>query len=121
MTVFQTGAPFRRYRRIHSFRVHRPNWKAECGESRTLRLEWGKGCKALPIITEASIYPINQMSLSQIDYSKINPRHFYSSQSEKIKFNWFAFELACEIDRAVPYLGFRSFFRAILDFFRLPW
>lgn len=43
------------------------------------------------------------MSLSQIDYSKINPRHFYSSQSEKIKFNWFAFELACEIDRAVPY------------------
>ena len=52
MTVLQTGAPFRRYRRIHFFRVHRPNWKAECSESRTLCLEWGKGCKALPIITK---------------------------------------------------------------------
>ena len=33
----------------------------------------------------------------------INPECFYSSQDEKTKFNWFAFELACEIDQAVPY------------------
>jgi len=26
-----------------------PNWKAECGETRLLRLERGKGRKALPI------------------------------------------------------------------------
>ena len=37
------------------------------------------------------------------DYSKIQPNHFFSSQKEKTKFNWFAFELASEIDRAVPY------------------
>lgn len=36
------------------------------------------------------------------DHSKIEPCHFFSSQNEKTKFNWFAFELACEIDRAVP-------------------
>jgi hypothetical protein len=39
---------------------------------------------------------------SMPDYSKINPEHFFSCQSEKTKFNWFAFELACEIDRAIP-------------------
>ncbi len=33
----------------------------------------------------------------------INPKNFYSNQDEKTKFNWFAFELACEIDQAVPY------------------
>ena len=38
-------------RRIRRSGVTRPHWKAECGESRTLRLEWGKGCKALPITT----------------------------------------------------------------------
>jgi hypothetical protein len=38
-----------------------------------------------------------------LDYSTIEPRHFFSSQGEKTKFNWFAFELACEIDRAVPH------------------
>jgi len=32
----------------------------------------------------------------------INPENFYSNQDEKTKFNWFAFELACEIDQAVP-------------------
>lgn len=37
------------------------------------------------------------------DYSTIEPYHFFSSQKEKTKFNWFAFELACEIDRAIPY------------------
>jgi len=37
------------------------------------------------------------------DYSKIQPNHFFSSQKEKTKFNWFAFELASEIDRGVPY------------------
>jgi hypothetical protein len=29
----------------------RPNWKAECAETCLLRLERGKGCKALPIAT----------------------------------------------------------------------
>jgi len=57
-----------------------------------------RSIQATPVLAQTMI-----MALSQIDYSKINPRHFYSSQSEKIKFNWFAFELACEIDRAVPY------------------
>ena len=36
------------------------------------------------------------------DYSTIEPTHFFSNQNEKTKFNWFAFELACEIERAVP-------------------
>jgi len=36
------------------------------------------------------------------DYSTIEPIHFFSNQKEKTKFNWFAFELACEIERAVP-------------------
>ena len=36
------------------------------------------------------------------DFSEIKPYHFFSNQDEKTKFNWFAFELACEIDRAVP-------------------
>src|SRR5262249_16112425 len=31
--------------------VDRPNWKAECAETCLLRLERGKGCKALPIAT----------------------------------------------------------------------
>lgn len=35
-------------------------------------------------------------------YATIEPYHFFSSQNEKTKFNWFAFELACEIDRAYP-------------------
>ncbi len=38
-----------------------------------------------------------------LDYSKIEPSHFFSNEKEKTKFNWFAFELACEIERAVPY------------------
>jgi|SRR4030095_10308599 hypothetical protein len=33
------------------FQVDRPNWKAECAETCLLRLERGKGCKALPIAT----------------------------------------------------------------------
>ena len=37
------------------------------------------------------------------DYSEISPSHFFSNDKEKTKFNWFAFELACEIDHAVPY------------------
>lgn len=36
-----------------------------------------------------------------MDYSEIEPHHFFSNQNEKTKFNWFAFELACEIDMAV--------------------
>ena len=36
------------------------------------------------------------------DYSTIQPDHFFSNQQEKTKLNWLAFELACEIDRAVP-------------------
>jgi len=42
------------------------------------------------------------MTSRNLDYSKIEPYHFFSSRNEKTKFNWFAFELACEIDRAVP-------------------
>jgi hypothetical protein len=38
---------------------HVEYWKAQCGESRTLRLEGGKGRKALPIPT--SLYPILDM------------------------------------------------------------
>ena len=41
------------------------------------------------------------MTILNIDYSQIEPHHFYSSQTDKTKFNWFAFELACEIDMAV--------------------
>ena len=39
-------------RRIRPSRVDRSNWKAECAETRPLRLERGKGCKALPIATQ---------------------------------------------------------------------
>ncbi len=45
------GAPCSRQRLVCQTRVIQPNWKAECGESRTLRLEGGKGCKVLPILT----------------------------------------------------------------------
>jgi hypothetical protein len=43
------------------------------------------------------------MSDPNPDYSTIEPHHFFSSRDDKTKFNWFAFELACEIDRAVPF------------------
>src|SRR5262249_18512111 len=43
--------------RIRPFRVHRPNRKAECAETCPLRLERGKGCKALPIATLAGVIP----------------------------------------------------------------
>src|SRR5262245_46261381 len=51
MTAFEAGAPLRRQRRIRPSRVNRPNWKAESAETCLLRLERGKGCKALPIAT----------------------------------------------------------------------
>src|SRR5262249_34706523 len=35
------------------FRSPQANWKAECDESRPLRLEGGKDCKVLPILTYA--------------------------------------------------------------------
>ncbi len=37
------------------------------------------------------------------DYLEIEPYHFFSNNDEKTKLNWFSFELACEIDRAVPH------------------
>ncbi len=43
------------------------------------------------------------MKVHDSDYSKIQPYHFFSNRNEKTKFNWFAFELACEIHRAVPH------------------
>jgi len=43
------------------------------------------------------------MTSQNSDCSKIEPYHFFSNREEKTKFNWFAFELACEINRAVPY------------------
>src|SRR5215468_8278518 len=57
MTAFEAGAPLRRQRRIRPSRVDRPNWKAECAETCLLRLERGKGCKALPIATLAGAIP----------------------------------------------------------------
>jgi len=42
------------------------------------------------------------MTNRQQDFSTIEPHHFFSNPKEKTKFNWFAFELASEIDRAVP-------------------
>ena len=42
------------------------------------------------------------MANPSTDYSTIEPYHFFSSQADKTKFNWFAFEWACEMDRAVP-------------------
>lgn len=36
------------------------------------------------------------------DYSTIKPIHFAPTPADKTKFNWFAFELASEIERAVP-------------------
>src|SRR5262252_4618669 len=44
-------------RRLRPFRVHRPNRKAECAETCLLRLERGKGCKALPIATWVGAIP----------------------------------------------------------------
>jgi hypothetical protein len=43
------------------------------------------------------------MANPNTDYSTIEPYHFFSGQDDKTKFNWFAFELACEIDRAISY------------------
>lgn len=43
------------------------------------------------------------MKRKDTDYSTIEPSHFFSTRAEKTKFNWFAFELACEIDHAVPF------------------
>lgn len=51
MMVLETGAPLRRQLRTRPLCCHWPNWKAECVERRTLRLERGKDCKALPIAT----------------------------------------------------------------------
>lgn len=42
------------------------------------------------------------MVKNNIDYSTIEPAHFFSNQNDKTKFNWFAFELSCEIRHAVP-------------------
>jgi hypothetical protein len=36
------------------------------------------------------------------DYSTIKPIHFAAAKKDKTKFNWFAFELASEIEVAVP-------------------
>ena len=57
------GAPLRRCWRIRPSRVDRPNWKAECAETCLLRLEWGKGCKALPIATYT---PLQRAALLQM-------------------------------------------------------
>ena len=43
------------------------------------------------------------MANPNTDYSTIEPYHFFSSREDKTKFNWFAFEWACEMDRAVPF------------------
>ncbi len=56
--------------RIRPFRVHRPNRKAECAETCPLRLERGKGCKALPIATWAGAilpgYPAGDSNITSL-------------------------------------------------------
>ena len=42
------------------------------------------------------------MTTRNMDYSKIEPNHFFKNQDGKTKLNWFTFELACEIAAAVP-------------------
>lgn len=37
-----------------------------------------------------------------METDKILPNHFFSTKQEKIKFNWFAFELASEISFHIP-------------------
>lgn len=37
------------------------------------------------------------------DFTEIRPNHFFRNEGEKTRFNWFAFELACEIDKAVSF------------------
>jgi hypothetical protein len=39
---------------------------------------------------------------SKADHLKILPRHFFSREDEKTKFNWFAFELALELKVSIP-------------------
>jgi len=60
------------------------------------------------------------MANHNTDYSKIVPSHFFGSPEEKTKFNWFAFELASEIDRAVPdqlkrYLSTRGYTKKMFN------
>jgi len=60
------------------------------------------------------------MANHNTDYSKIEPSHFFGSPKEKTKFNWFAFELASEIDRAVPdqlkrYLSTRGYTKEMFN------
>jgi hypothetical protein len=55
----------------------------------------------LTFATKATIRII-EMVKNNTDYSTIEPSHFFSNQNDKTKFNWFAFELSCEIERAVP-------------------
>ena len=52
--------------------------------------------------------------------SNIKPGHFYSCPKEKTNFNWFAFELACEINVAIPkelreYLAKKSYPQEAID------
>ena len=44
-----------------------------------------------------------KIHIDRSDYSSIKPYHFFGNEQEKIKLNWFAFELASELDKAVPY------------------
>lgn len=37
-----------------------------------------------------------------MNIEKILPNHFFSTEQEKIKFNWFAFEIASEIKFSIP-------------------
>jgi hypothetical protein len=66
MTAFEAGAPLRRQRRIRPSGVDRPNWKAECAETCLLRLERGKGCKALPIATRRWVTAVGDPVLAGV-------------------------------------------------------
>jgi len=60
------------------------------------------------------------MTHQNADYLKIKPLHFTPTPKDKTKFNWFAFELANEIEQTVPnklkmYLSKHGYTQQILN------
>src|SRR5262245_722879 len=54
--------------RIRPFRVHRPNWKAECVERCLLRLEGGKDFEVLPILTQQHLSRANPCRVRKLRF-----------------------------------------------------
>src|ERR1700756_3599977 len=73
MTAENCWCTLQSLRLICPTRVVRPNWKAECVERRPLRLEGGKDCKVLPILTWVGVsppgYPVHLAKLSFFHFS----------------------------------------------------